>query len=67
MVVNLGAKYNVVLVEHPDKFEFYATRYGEPWRDLVGDNLVFAMFDKILELEAEIRRMKEEKHFNEKD
>lgn len=30
-----------------DENHFTALRYGEPWRDLTGDNLMLAMFDRI--------------------
>jgi hypothetical protein len=33
-----------------------ALRYGEPWKDLRGDKMTLAMFDRIVELEAEIAR-----------
>jgi hypothetical protein len=33
----------------------YATRYGKPWRDLVGDNLVYAMACEIEHLRGELR------------
>ncbi len=35
-----------------DNGSLEALRYGEPWRDLVGDNLVSALFDRVIELEA---------------
>jgi len=33
-----------------------ALRYGEEWRDLTGDNLVLALYQKVVELEAEVER-----------
>jgi len=29
-------------------------RYGQPWRQLVGDKMVLAMFDRVVELQAEV-------------
>ena len=51
-----NGKYEVVLSENGSSFE--AFRYGELWRDLVGDNLIYYMFLKILEQEEEIRRLR---------
>lgn len=31
-----------------------ATRYGEPWRDMTGDNLIFYLVMRVLELEQKI-------------
>lgn len=39
----------------------YALRYGESWRDLVGDNLVYAMACRIQELEECLERSEEAK------
>lgn len=38
-------KYKIVLNDRP--FQFYATRHGEVWQDLVGNNLVLAMYHRI--------------------
>lgn len=32
--------------------QLVAFRYGEPWRDLVGDHLIRALFNRIKELEG---------------
>ena len=37
--------------------ERFALRYNEPWRDLTGDNLVAAMADRILDLEARLEKV----------
>lgn len=37
-----------------DGGEQYALRYGEPWRDLTGDNLVYWMAARILDLEEQL-------------
>lgn len=45
-----NGKYTVVYDEtnsHPEK----CLRYGEEWRDLVGDNLIFWLCKRIEELE----------------
>jgi hypothetical protein len=34
-----------------DNGRLTATRYGKPWRDLLGDNLVLALMRRILELQ----------------
>ena len=39
-------KYTVI----SDRGNLMAKRYGEPWRDLTGDNLVHAMFSEIQRL-----------------
>jgi hypothetical protein len=48
-------KYEVIHNSNP--YEFKALRYGEPWRDLCGDNLILQMFFRILELEEENKKM----------
>lgn len=53
-----NGKYEVIMSDDCSKFE--AIRYGEPWRDLVGDGLVFNMFMRIKELEKEIEKMKQQ-------
>lgn len=50
MNINLG-KYTYL--RNDDGTGQEALRNGEKWRDLVGDNFVMAMADKIQELEAE--------------
>lgn len=35
-------------------------RYGEPWRQLVGDKMVLAMFDRVVELQTENAALKAE-------
>jgi len=35
-----------------------ALRYGEPWRDLCGDNLVFYLMVELSEAKEKIRKMK---------
>lgn len=32
-------------------------RYGEPWRQLCGDKMVLAMFDRIVELEEQVQNL----------
>lgn len=53
-------KYTVIL-DGSGKGEaaiFHALRYGVPWRDLTGDNLILQMLLKIQELEEELERRK---------
>ena len=35
-------------------------RYGEPWRDLVGDKFVFCMADRIEDLERENAKLRQQ-------
>ena len=37
---------------------FHATRHGEPWRDLVGDQLVLALCNRIEDLEEQLDKEK---------
>lgn len=46
-----SGKYEVILDQSYGEFNFHALRYGKEWRDLTGDNLVLAMFNKIQDLE----------------
>jgi hypothetical protein len=43
----IDEKYTVIFHDG----ELYAERYGEKWRDCLGDNLIYAMFVKICKLE----------------
>lgn len=47
-----NGKYTIVFNDNP--FEFKALRYGEEWRNLVGDNLILALVDYIEDLEARL-------------
>ena len=44
--LKINEKYTVVL-DQDVNFKFYATRNGEQWRDLTGDNLILAMFHNL--------------------
>lgn len=49
-------KYSVM---HDNGADLHAVRYGEPWRDLIGDGLVLALVqevERLRELEAHIIR-----------
>jgi len=48
-------KYSVI----NDEGRLTALRYGEPWRNLSGDNLIYWMFVEIVNLKAEIAQMAE--------
>jgi hypothetical protein len=49
-----GGKYSVIYDLEIGQSE--CLRYGEKWRDLCGDKMVLAMFDRIVELEDGIRQ-----------
>lgn len=55
LVVVDGGKYTVVI---PANGGLHALRYGEPWRDLTGDNLVFNLAWELNEARAEIAALK---------
>lgn len=38
---------------------FKALRHGEEWKDLIGDNFVYALVDRIADLEDEVKTLKE--------
>jgi len=46
-------KYSVIFDFETGRSE--ALRYGEKWRDLRGDKMVLAMFDRIVELEEQLK------------
>ncbi len=48
-------KYKVVFDDKPYKLEAY--RHDVLWRNLTGDNLVHAMFERIVELEKELSKV----------
>jgi len=48
-------KYTVIL---HDNYSLEALRHGEPWRDLTGDNLVYFMMQKILDLQKQLEDKK---------
>jgi hypothetical protein len=52
MELKIDNKYTIV--EDLRNGVFKATRYGEEWRNLVGDNLILAMVSKIEEMEKEL-------------
>ncbi len=45
-----GGKYEVIF----DKGKLTALRWGEPWRDLTGDNLVLSMVQEIARLKTDL-------------
>jgi len=49
-----NGEYEVILDQDGSNFNFHALRYGEQWRDLIGDNLILAMFYKIQDLEDKL-------------
>ena len=46
-----NGKYTVI----NDNGKMSALRYGEPWRDLVGDNLIYFMMIEIVSLREKIK------------
>lgn len=54
-------EYTLVMKNEPGKFVFKSLRYGEEWRDLVGDNLVLAMFHEIEDLRERIQGLEVER------
>jgi len=46
-----GGKYTVIQY---DNHTMEALRHGESWRDLTGDNLVYYMMQKILDLQKQL-------------
>ncbi|CAH8772254.1 hypothetical protein [Paenibacillus dendritiformis] len=51
--VTVNEKYEIVI--DWSKNIFKALRYGEEWRNLVGDNLILAMAYRIQELEQVVK------------
>ena len=47
--IDLG-KYQIL---HENGVNLRATRWDEPWRDLIGDNLILALVDRIERLEKD--------------
>lgn len=56
-IIEVNDKYKIILDQN-NKFEFYATRDNEFWRDLVGDNLILAMFQQLQTLQQENARLR---------
>ena len=54
-------KYTVIY--DPETGQSECLRYGEKWRDLCGDKMVQAMFDRIVELETELAALKSQEPF----
>jgi len=50
-----NGKYIIVLTEKT--CTFHALRYGQPWRDLTGDNLILSLFHKVEELKEELQKL----------
>jgi len=48
-----NGKYTIV--EDLNKGKFEALRYGDEWRNLIGDNLILALVYKIQELEEKLK------------
>lgn len=53
--LKIDDKYEIVVDLDNNNSEFKCLRYGEEWRDLVGDNLFLSMFYRIQELEEQLK------------
>ena len=51
-----GRKYTIVY-DKTDSYPVKCLRYGEEWRDLLGDNLIFWLCARIEKLEEEINNV----------
>ena len=51
-----GGKYTIVYGE-TDSYPVKCLRYGEEWRDLLGDNLIYWLCSRIEELEEKINHV----------
>lgn len=50
--LKINDTYEIIVNFTGDKdTQFKCLRYGEEWRDLIGDNMILAMFYRIQELE----------------
>lgn len=47
-------KYTII--EDLENGRFEALRYGEEWRNLIGDNLILSLVQKVQELEEQINK-----------
>jgi hypothetical protein len=56
--LKINDKYTIV--EDLPNGVFKATRHGEEWRNLVGDNLILSMAYKIEELQEELDKWQKE-------
>jgi hypothetical protein len=54
-LILMGGKYTVKMSD--DMKVFKALRYGEPWQDLCGNNLVYALVCRVKELEERLGGM----------
>lgn len=56
-----NGKYTILLEEDSKKpYKFEALRHGEPWRNLVGDNLIYFLCQRIIEQENTISNQQTE-------
>lgn len=52
-----NGKYEIIIEELP-KYKAYALRYGEPWRDILGDNLIHALATELYGAREELKQLK---------
>ena len=58
--INLDdGKYTIIYNEN-NQYPIKCLRYGEDWKDLIGDNLIFWLCKKIEELEEETNDMRDQ-------
>jgi len=43
-----GGKYRIIRIMSKDNITFHCLRHGEPWRDLLGDKMMFSLCLKLL-------------------
>ena len=55
----LDGKYEIILNQAPDDYQFKCLRHGEEWRDLVGDGMVLALVQTVEQLRAHVAEVKD--------
>ena len=55
-------KYTVIIPEKPGD-KLHVLRYGEPWRDCVGDNVILALASELEEAREENKFLKSKSIF----
>lgn len=58
--INLDEGKYTIVYDETDSFPEKCLRYGEEWRNLAGDNLVFFLCERINELEEELEHINEQ-------
>lgn len=55
-LINVSVENGKYTVIQDKRGRLHAFRYGEPWRDLCGDNLVYALAAEVERLREELKR-----------